>query len=192
MLKQIKTWRQIKTWARFAVFVTANGLALAGIYIFLVEPGFEILRDQKKQIEHTALVLEHLRSNLTRKQSISSLDPIETEKAAQRFLQGNTENLQNADLFTRLRQIADAHGVSFSSVTNLAPRDWIGRQLVGARVEFTAPTQRVVELLSNIEDGPSFLFIRSAKLATAGEGDATEKGLGVSIEVYGVTRWSKG
>ena len=192
MLKQIKTCRQIKTWARFAVFVTANGLALAGIYIFLVEPGFEILREQKKQIEHTALVLEHLRSNLTRKQSISSLDPIETEKAAQRFLQGNTENLQNADLFTRLRQIADAHGVSFSSVTNLAPRDWIGRQLVGARVEFTAPTQRVVELLSNIEDGPSFLFIRSAKLATAGEGDATEKGLGVSIEVYGVTRWSKG
>ena len=192
MLKQIKTWRQIKTWARFAVFVTANGLALAGIYIFLVEPGFEILRDQKKQIEHTALVLEHLRSNLTRKQSISSLDPIETEKAAQRFLQGNTENLQNADLFTRLRQIADAHGVSFSSVTNLAPRDWIGRQLVGARVEFTAPTQRVAELLSNIEDGPSFLFIRSAKLATAGEGDATEKRLGVSIEVYGVTRWSKG
>ena len=182
MLKQIKTWRQIKTWARFAVFVTANGLALAGIYIFLVEPGFEILRDQKKQIEHTALVLEHLRSNLTRKQSISSLDPIETEKAAQRFLQGNTENLQNADLFTRLRQIADAHGVSFSSVTNLAPRDWIGRQLVGARVEFTAPTQRVVELLSNIEDGPSCLFIRSANLATAGAGDAPEKGLGVSIE----------
>lgn len=192
MLKQIKTWKQVKTWARFAVFVTANGLALAGIYIFLVEPGFEILRDQKKQIEHTALVLEHLRSNLTRKQSISSLDPIETEKAAQRFLQGNTENLQNADLFTRLRQIADAHGVSFSSVTNLAPREWIGRQLVGARVEFTAPTQRVAELLSNIEDGPSFLFIRSAKLATAGEGDATEKRLGVSIEVYGVTRWSKG
>ena len=191
MWKQVKTWKQIKTWARFAVFVTANGLALAGIYIFLVEPGFEFLRDQERQIKQNALVLEHLHSNLRRKQSISSLDPIETEKAAQRFLQGNTENLLNADLLTRLRQIADAHSVSFSSVTNLPPRDWIGRQLVGARVEFTAPTQRVAELLSNMEDGPSFLFIRSAKLATVGEGDASEKRLGVSIEVYGVTRWSK-
>lgn len=185
-------WKQIKTWTRFAVFITANGLALAGIYILLVEPGLEMLRDQERRIKQNSLVLEHLNSTLTRKQSISSLDPIETERAAQRFLQGNTENLLNADLLTRLRQIADGHAVSFSSVTNLAPRDWFGRQLVGARVEFTAPTQRVAELLSSIEDGSSFLFIRSVKLATAGESDASEKRLGVSIEVYGVTRWSKG
>lgn len=182
-------WGQVRSWLRFTVFVAANALAVAGVYILAVEPAIRTLRGRESQIEQSALRLEHLNSALQRKQSIVKLDPVEVEMATRRFLQGTSESLATSDLLTRLRQVADDHAVSFSSVTTLPSRSWSGRQLVGARIEFAAATPRAAQVLAGIEDGAPFLFVRSVKLSALVESESARDRLGVIIEVYGVTRW---
>jgi hypothetical protein len=185
-------WRQARSWIRFTVFVAGNSLALAGVYILAIEPAIEALRERESRIEQSAIRLEQLRSAVARKQSMSKLDANEIEHATKRFLQGSNESLSTADLLTRLRQVADDHAVSFSSVTTLPSRNWFGRQLVGARIEFATGTPRVAEVMAGIEEETCFLFIRSARLTSPDEAASNAERLGVIIEVYGVTRWSSG
>lgn len=185
-------WRQVRPWIRFSAFVAANALAVAGVYILAIEPAIAALQERESRIEQSAIRLEQLRSALVRKQSMSKLDANEIEQATKRFLQGSNESLSTADLLTRLRQVADDHAVSFSSVTTLPSRNWLGRQLVGARIEFAAATPRVAEVMAGIEEDTCFLFIRSARLTTPIEAASRAERLGVIIEVYGVTRWSSG
>ncbi|MGO4737538.1 type II secretion system protein GspM [Bosea sp. 2KB_26] len=185
-------WRQIKSWTRFIAFVAANGLILAGIYLFMIDPALQILRDQETQITQNAVMIEHLGSAVARRQSLSALRPEDVDGARRRFLQGDTESLSTADLLTRLREVADQHAVSFNSVATLPARNWSGHRMIGARVEFTAATPRIAEVLSSLEDGSSFFFIRNAKLTAPSEAEAIDNKLGVTIEIYGVTRWSKG
>lgn len=181
---------QVRSWLRFTAFIAANALVVAGVYILAVEPAIGTLRERESQIEQSALRLDRLNSALQRKQSIVRLDPVDVEMAARRFLQGTSESLATSDLLTRLRQVADDHAVSFSSVTALPSRSWSGRQLVGARIEFAAATPRAAEVLAGIEEGVPFLFVHSVKLSALVGAESTRDRLGVIIEVYGVTRWS--
>jgi hypothetical protein len=179
-----------KVWSRFIAFAAANGVALIGVYLLVIEPGLELLARQQDQIERRTRTLEQVRSVISRNRTIATIEPSRVEAAAQRFLQGDSESLLSADLLKRLRQVADQQGMSLSSVALLPPQEWFDRRLVGARIEFAGPTKNVANVLSSIEHGPSLFFIKNAKLSQARSvhGAAADDTVLAIIEVYGVTR----
>jgi Type II secretion system (T2SS), protein M subtype b len=181
----------IVKWGRFVLFVLANGLAVAGLCVLFSTPAIDLLQEQRVRIEQGSALLQQASSVIARASLIAAIEPAEIEQAAQRFVHGESGSLANADLLTRLRQAGEEKGVSFSSVTTLPPREWSGRQLAGARIEFTAPTPRAAELLSHIEDGPSFLFITRAKLSAARESEADDGTVAAMVDVYAVMRGQK-
>lgn len=178
-------------WSRFAGFLMAHAVALAALYVTLVEPALTFLSDQRRQIEAGVTRLDQVALAATRDSYVARLDPGDVSAAAQRFVQGSNEGLLSADLLTRLRQAADETGVSFTSLATLPPRDWFGRSLVGARVELVAPAEDLAKLISTIENGQSLLFIRRAKLSVHGEGEPDGLTAAAVLEVYGVTQWRK-
>jgi hypothetical protein len=175
---------------RPAVFIAANGAAALVLGLALIRPGIDFLQDQRRRIEQGALALERVRSTIARNEAASAIGPEQIEAAARRFIQGNSEGLQNADLLGRLRQTADEQGVSLGSATTLPPRQWAERRLVGARVEFNASTERAARVLADLEYGPALLFVERAKLSpNPEEGDDS---VAVTVEVYGVAQWPDG
>ena len=178
-----------RNWGRSIVFIGGNAAVLAALYALLLSPARDLLQDQQSRIEQAGPRLEQARSSRARNDAVSALDPAAISSVALWFLQGETASLLNADLLTRLRQVAENHGVSFTSVAALPEREWLGRQLIGARVEFSATNRRVAEVLSAIEHGRSFLFIRRAQLSAASEKEASDGTIIANIEVYGVTGW---
>jgi hypothetical protein len=178
-------------WGRFGLFLGANALAVAGLGVLVAEPAIELLREQRARIEQGSTRLDQAQALMAREAALAAIEPAEIEQASQRFVQGDSASLANADLLTKLRQAGEQKGVSFSSVTTLPPRERFGRQFAGARIEFSAPTRRAAELLSHIEDGPSFLFIARAKLSAAVESDAADGVVVAMVDVYGATRGHK-
>jgi hypothetical protein len=185
---------RLKTWCRFTAFMTMNGLVLGGIYFFVIGPCLELLSDQQALIEKRTQTLEQVKSVIARNRLIASIDPGQIEAASSRFLQGDSESLLSANLLKRLRQIAEAKGVSLSSVAMLPAREWFDRRLVGTRVEFSGSTQDVAGVLSAIEHGASLFFINHAKLSQVKGTDdgAADDAVAVTIEVYGATQWPEG
>jgi hypothetical protein len=181
----------VMKWGRFGLFLGANALAVVGLGLIVAEPGIELLREQRARIEQGSARLDQAQSLIAREALMAAIEPAEIEQASQRFVQGESGSLANADLLTRLRQAGEQKGVSFTSVTTLPPRERSGRQFAGARIEFAAPTRRTAELLSHIEDGQSFLFITRAKLSAAVESDAADGVVVAMVDVYGATRGHK-
>jgi hypothetical protein len=178
-----------KGWLRSTIFLGANGVLVALVYLLLVVPAVDLLQDQRWRIEQGTLALEQARSVIARNEAISSVSPADVEAAAQRFIQGNRESLLDVDLLRRLRQLAGEQGVSFRSITPLPPREWLARRLVGARIEFAAPAGQAAAFLMSIEHGPSLLFIHQAALSPDREGGTDT--LALTLEVYGVAQWSE-
>ncbi len=179
----------LKQWCRFAGFLAAHAVALVTLYFGLVEPALDVLSSQRQRIAAGVLRLDQLASAAARDGRVAGFDPTEVAAAAQRFMQGSNDGLRNADLLTRLRQAADAAGVSLTSVATLPPRDWSGRPLVGAQVELSASTEGVAKFLSLIEGGSSLLFIRRAKISVPGESELDGTTLTTVVDIYGVTLW---
>jgi type II secretory pathway component PulM len=180
--------RAFSPWSRLLVFVGAHVLLLAGLYRGVVEPGLDFLREQERRIDASAAALRQANATLARERGLAELDPAEIEQARERFIAGDSLSLQEANLLTLLRQAAEPHGVSFSAVTTLGPRDWQGARLAGAQVEFTATTRQAAALLAGLEEGRPLLFIRRARLAQHRDGEGDADLISASIEVYGVTR----
>ncbi|WP_132254001.1 type II secretion system protein GspM [Methylobacterium segetis] len=183
---------------RFAVFLGCNALALLLVSGLILSPALGLLSDQQEAIARMEPRLEQARSAIARAAALSEQDPATLQDLAQRFVQGETESLLQADLLLRLREIAESHGVAFASVASLPEREAMGRRVVGARIEFQASDHRAAALLSSLERGPAFLFIRNAQLSAAGAqlsaSGAEEPGedaVSVSVEVYGVAGWSR-
>ena len=179
---------QAGKWVRLAGFVGLNGLALALVAIAAAEPLVTMLSQQRQRIELGVVRLARAEAARARGEAVAALDPELVERALTRFLQGDSSSLLNADLLTRLRQAAETDGISLTSVTSLPDRLWLGRKLVGARIELTGATGKVAALMSRIEDGRSLLFILRAKLSPAGETGARDD-VTASLDVFGVTRW---
>jgi hypothetical protein len=177
-------------WGRFCLFIGANILALAALYLVLFRPAWDFVADQRARIEDIGPRLEQARASLDRGRAVLSLDP-ELSSAAERFVQGETLSIRNADLLTRLRKLGEEHGLSFSSVATLPERDWQGRKLVGARVEFSGTTRRVADLVLAVESGRSYLFISRAQLSPSSERDGTADTIGANLEIYGVSTWPR-
>jgi hypothetical protein len=177
-------------WFRPIAFVTANAAAVLLLCLAVVAPAIDFLQDQRRMIEQGALTLERTRAAIARNEAVSAIAPVQIEAAAQRFVRGDGEGLQNADLLGRLRQAAEEHGVSLGSAATLPPRTWSDRRLVGARVDFVAPTERAARFLSSLEYGPALIFIDRATLSPDREGG--EDTIAGTVEVYGVTQWPEG
>jgi hypothetical protein len=176
-------------WGRFGVFLGGNALALAALYLLLFSPVRDFLADQQSRIEQIGPRLEQARSTLARNQALASLDAAELSAGTQRFIQGDSVSLLNADLLTRLRHLGDQHGVSFSSVTTLSQREWRGRKLVGAKIEFSGKTREIAEFVAATENGRSYLFITRAQLSPLADRDSFGGTMTANLEIYGVSGW---
>ncbi|MGF9759502.1 type II secretion system protein GspM [Microvirga sp. 0TCS3.31] len=174
---------------RPTVFLAAHALAALLLGLVVIVPGVSFLQDQRHRIEQGTLALERAHSALSRNEVVAALTPEQIATAANRYIQGDSEGLQNADLLGRLHRAAQEQGVSLRSATPLAPRAWNNRRLVGARIEFTAPTDRAAGFLAGIEDGAALLFIDQASLSH--DADGGTDALAVVIEIYGVARWTE-
>lgn len=183
--------RDLTQWIRFGCFLAAHGLVLAALYVAIAEPALGILADQQRRIEAGTTRLEQAAAAADRNALVAALDPVDIEQATQRFILGENDGLRNADLLTRLRQAADLHGIRYASAATLPPRDWNGRALVGARIEFTASTEQAARFLSDIEGGSSLLFIGRAKLSAQTDGRSDSENVTAQIDVYGVPEWPK-
>ena len=180
-----------RSWVRFVAFLGANALVVAAAYLLAVDPLLDLLRDQRKRIDHGRMIVKQRESAVARNEAFSPGDLSELDRIRGRFIQGEGTNPLNGDLLTRLRHAADHQEISLTSVTLLPPREWFGRELVGARLEFTAPTGKAANMLIAIEDGPSFLFIRRAKLAPFKDALGGQDAVAATIEVYGIALWRK-
>ncbi|MER2263859.1 type II secretion system protein GspM [Methylobacterium oxalidis] len=176
---------------RFLAFLGCNALALLLVSGLILSPALGLLSDQQEAIARMGPRLEQARSAIARDAALSEQDPAAIRDVAHRFVQGESESLLQADLLLRLREIAESHGVSFTSVAGLPEREAMGRRAVGARIEFQASDHRVAALLSSLERGPAFLFIRRAQLSAAGSEELGEDAVTASVEVYGVTGWPR-
>jgi hypothetical protein len=176
---------RLTTGSRRFAFLAAHAGAAAGVWIFVVAPGLGLLEEQRRGIERTAAALEQASAVLARQDRLAA-SPVPADGDADRFLNGGSASLIEADLITRLRQAAEPSAVTFNSAAPLPPLSWSGRTLTGAQVEFTASTQQAAEILSRVEDGRSFLFIRRARLMAAS--DSESGSAGVLLEVYGAAR----
>ena len=74
--------------------------------------------------EQGTLALERARSALSRNEVVAALSPEQIAAAANRYIQGTSEGLQNADLLGRLHRAAQEQGVSLTSATPLAGSPW--------------------------------------------------------------------
>jgi Type II secretion system (T2SS), protein M subtype b len=180
--------RQAGKWLRLAGFAGLNGLALAVVVVAVAEPFVSMLREQRERIEFSVVRLARAEAATARHEAVAALDPDLVERAEARFLQGDASSLLHADLLTRLRQAAESEGVGLTSVTSLPDRLWLGRKVVGARIELTGATGKVAAIMARIEDGRSLLFILRAKLSPAAE-TGTRDEVTASLDVFGVTRW---
>jgi hypothetical protein len=176
-------------WGRFGAFLGGNALALAALYLLLFCPVRDFLADQQSRIEQIGPRLDQARSTLARNRALSSLDAAELSAGTQRFMQGESNSLLNADLLTRLRQLGEQHGATFSSVTTLPEREWRGRKLVGAKLEFAGKTRQVADLVAAIENGRSYLFVTRAQLSASADQDAIGGTITASLDIYGVSGW---
>ena len=179
-----------RSWVRPAAFLAAHAFVALLLGFSIIVPGVAFLQDQRQRIEQGTLALERARSALSRNEVVAALSPEQIAAAANRYIQGTSEGLQNADLLGRLHRAAQEQGVSLTSATPLAPREWNGRRLVGARIEFTAPTERAAGFLAGLEDGAALLFVDQASLSP--DTDEGTDALAVVIEIYGVARWTEG
>src|SRR4051812_17728721 len=91
-------------WTRLGAFLGGNALALAALYMLLFSPVRDFLADQQSRIEQIAPRLDQAKSTLARNQAVAALAPAELSAGTQRFIQGDSLSLLNADLLTRLRQ----------------------------------------------------------------------------------------
>lgn len=178
------------SWVRPTVFLAAHTLVALLLALIVIVPSVGFLQDQRHRIEQTSLDLERANSALSRNGAVAALTPEQIAVAANRYIQGDSEGLQNADLLGRLHRAAQEQSVILRSATPLAPREWNDRRLVGARIEFTASTEKVARFIAGLEDGAALLFIEQASLSSdVDEGTDT---LAVVIEIYGVARWTEG
>jgi Type II secretion system (T2SS), protein M subtype b len=178
-------------WTRFGVFLAVHGVILMALYAAVVDPALELLADQRRRIEAGTMRLEQASAAAARNDLVAALDPSDVERAAQRFVSGGNDGLRNADLLTRIRRSADEHGVRLTSIATLPPRGWNGRQLVAARIEFTASAEQAAKLLLHIEEGPSLLFIGRARLSAPSEERPDAEGVTASVDIYGVPEWPR-
>jgi len=178
-------------WIRFGVFLAVHGAILMALYAAVAEPALDVLADQRRRIEAGTMKLEQAAAAAARNDLVAGLDPAAIERAAQRFVSGENDGLRNADLLTRIRRSADEHGIRLTSIATLPPRGWNGRQLVAARVEFTASTEQAAKLLSEIEQGPSLLFIGRARLSAPAEEQSDAESVTASVDIYGVSEWPR-
>jgi hypothetical protein len=178
-------------WIRFGVFLAVHGVALMALYAAVVEPALELLADQHRRIEAGTMRLEQAAAAAARHDLVAALDPADIERAAQRFVSGENDGLRNADLLTRIRKSADEHGVRLTSIATLPPRGWNGRQLVAARIEFTASAEQAAKLLLDIEEGSSLLFIGRARLSAPAEEQPDAESVTASVDIYGVPEWPR-
>jgi len=183
--------RNLAQWIRFGAFVSAHGLVPMALYVAVVEPALGFLADQQRRIEIGTMRLEQAAAAAARNALVTALDPEDIERAAQRFISGENDGLRNADLLTRLRQISDQQGVRYTSAATLPPREWNGRSLVAARIEFVASTEQAAKFLSAIEAGPSLLFIGRAKLSAHADDQPGSENVMAQIDVYGVPEWPR-
>jgi hypothetical protein len=179
------------SWTRTTLFLFGNCIFAFGLYSFVFCPVRDQLRDQQDRIAQVAPKLEQARSSISRSLAFSTLDAAQITAASRRFVQGETANLLSADLLTRLRQIADANGVNFTTLSPLPEREWLARKMVGAKVEFSASNRQVADVLTSIERGKAFLFIRRAHISSSSEREDDDT-LAAEIEIYGVTGWQRG
>ena len=179
-----------RSWVRPAAFLAAHGIVALLFCLAVIVPSVGFLEEQQYKIEQGVLALERARAALSRNEAVAALAPEQIEAAANRYIRGESEGMQNADLLNRLRLAAQEQDVQLSSATPLAPRNWNARRLVGARLEFTAPTERAAGFLAGLEDGAALLFIDQASLSP--DPDEGEDALRGMIEIYGVARWTEG
>ena len=177
------------SWPRFAIFLAAHAAVLAGLATVVVGPAFGYLQAQQAEIEARRSSLLRQRASLAQSAVVAPRLQTRMNDAGSWFIQGTSTNLLNTDLLARLRTMADDRRIVLTSLATLPPRQWIGRQLVGAKVEFSGPSTQVADLLAEIEDGPLFLFIQRAHLTAAPAPDAANESITISLEIYGVSDW---
>lgn len=177
---------------RLIVFAAANVAAVAGLVFVVVSFGDHVLSNQRDGL---ALATRHLaleRALARRNAAALSLDPARLDETAGRFIQGETPSIQAANLIALLKVVGDRHAVTFTSVSILPTRDWQGRTLIGARVEFTANNDRVAGVVRAIEQGQAPLFIPRANLRATGDHLSQADEIAANLDVYGLARWPGG
>lgn len=185
------TIQSASRWRRGFAFLAANALLLAGVYFVLLGPLIDIWADQQRQIERRSAMLARMNSLLERKPLIASQAGAAQQWTSGSFLQGETLTQLNSDFLARLRQLAERHQISFSSLASRPPRAWRGYEFVGAQIEFTAPSARASAVLAEIDHGLPLMFVHSARLSAPARGGTGEEAISASLEIYGATQWRK-
>jgi hypothetical protein len=178
-------------WRRFSVFVGANLAALGVLASFAILPFIELLQDQRQRIDQAMAGLHRMTSVLDRKEQIATRTETEGVWLSKPFLQGETLNVLNTELLSRLRRLADQHRIVFNSLASQPSRSAGGFHYVGARVEFSASSAQASGILSAMENEPPFLYLYNVKLSAVQPSAAGEEMVAVTLEVYGATRWRK-
>jgi general secretion pathway protein M len=150
---------------RRATFIGVNLLALALVYLILIEPARRMIADGAEAIAQR-------RQTLARYEAVASHEEQIQDYARQvadingrgELLDGDSDGVINANLQARLKSIAEAAQVTVRSIQMLPDKPFQGVTLVGARIDVSGSYENVHALARALEGAPPLMIITAATL----------------------------
>jgi general secretion pathway protein M len=150
---------------RRATFIGVNLLALALVYLLLIEPARRMIADGAEAIAQR-------RQTLARYEAVASHEEQIQDYARQvadingrgELLDGDSDGVINANLQARLKSIAEAAQVTVRSIQMLPDKPFQGVTLVGARIDVSGSYENVHALARALEGAPPLMIITAATL----------------------------
>ncbi|MGJ0619171.1 MAG: type II secretion system protein GspM [Methylocystis sp.] len=176
---------------RRGIFVSANLLAVALLYLIFVEPvrrflaeGAEAVAERRQTLARYEAVVSHEAQIQDYARQVADIN------ASGELIEGDSEGVINANLQARLKSMAEAARVTVKSIQMLPEKDFRGVTLVGARIQAFGSYESVHELARAIESEPPLLIITAAALRNpeslwGGGPNPAEQNIDVEFDVFG-------
>jgi hypothetical protein len=184
----IHKWRD-NIWLRRVVFIAFN-LTAGVLIIGLIMPILDFIVDRDRQIAERRAILGRLKGVVTQESRIEpAASDIEAKLQGGEFLHGPNDGVVNADLQTRLKEIAEAAGARVRSVQTLPARNVAEARYIAARIEIYGSLQSIRGTVYAVESEKPYLFVAAASLKLAAaisrQGLAQEPVLQAQLDIIG-------
>lgn len=177
---------------RQAVFIGANLLFLAILYLALIAPLRQFLNDRAESLTERRATLARYEGIVARESAVQEYARlVEESNARGELLDGASEGVVNANLQARLKSVAENAGVTVRSMQVLPARTLRGVTLVGARLDVSGAIEPVHSLVRALEGDSPLLLVMAASLHGQTmawgflQGQAPDQSIEAQFDVYG-------
>ena len=149
---------------RMLAFIVINLSAASLLYLALVAPVLDYLKDGRATLDLQREFLERTMKATAQATAIAAVAPREGERDA---FPGANEGAANAALQAKLKGIAESSSVSLRSVRSLSIKSVERLQMMGARLEISGSLPAIRRLIYGIEGASPSMFVSTAIIRSA-------------------------